>query len=117
MWEIEFYETAGGQCPTEEFLQSLHKTTELPYAINRLDMLEEFGNQLRRPIVDFLRDHIYELRIPIQRKQYRILYFFFFQGHIVTCQGIKKEGRVPDVEIDKAIRFRDQYLETHKRLR
>lgn len=115
MWEIEFYETPDGHCPTVEFLRSLHKTIELPYAINRLDMLAESGNQLRRPIADYLQDHIYELRIPIRRTQYRILYFFYFQNHIVTCQGIRKEGKVPQGEIDKAIRYRAQYLASHEK--
>lgn len=117
MWEIEYLISANEECPTLEFLNGLHKTTELPYVKNRLDLLEEFGDQLRRPISAPLRNHIYELRIPIHRKQFRILYFFFYQDRIVTCQGFKKESKVPDSEIEKAIKYRAQYFATHERSR
>ena len=60
MWEIEFYESASGECPTKEFLESLHKKDELPFVIREIDLLKEFGNQLRRPHADFLEDGIYD---------------------------------------------------------
>jgi hypothetical protein len=38
--------------------------------------LERQGHELRRPLADFLRDGIYELRPSYQGVSYRILYFF-----------------------------------------
>lgn len=38
-----------------------------------LDMLEQQGHELRRPIAGFLRDGIYELRPTLQGVNYRIL--------------------------------------------
>jgi phage-related protein len=115
MWDIDYYETASGECPARDFLEGLNKKSELPFAIRRLDLLEEFGNQLRRPIAAPLTDGIYELRIPVQRKQFRLLYFFFFQDSIIISHGLKKEGKVPPAEIEKAKRHRTDYFSRHER--
>jgi len=68
MWKVEFYENPNGVCPTREFLDSLNKKDELPFVNRALNLLREFGNQLRRPQADYLDDGIYELRIPVRRK-------------------------------------------------
>lgn len=65
--------------------------------------LEMHGHELRRPIADFLRDGIYELRPSYQDIQYRILYFFAGKDVVVLSHGITKEGAVPKVEINRAI--------------
>jgi hypothetical protein len=64
--------------------------------------LEMEGHELRRPIADFLRDGIYELRPSYQGVHYRILYFFVGKDVVVLSQGITKEGEVPNVEINRA---------------
>jgi Phage derived protein Gp49-like (DUF891) len=61
------------------------------------------GHELRRPVADFLRDGIHELRPSYQDIQYRILYFFAGKGVAVLSHGITKEVAVPGVEIDRAI--------------
>jgi hypothetical protein len=47
-------------------------------------MLEQQGHELRRPIADFLRDGIYELRPSVQGVNYRILYFFSGRNVVVV---------------------------------
>ncbi len=115
MWKIDYYETTAGECPVRDFLEELDKKTELPYAIRKLDLLEEFGHELRRPHAAPLADGIYELRIPVQRKQFRLLYFFFFQDSIIISHGLKKEGKVPQAEIEKAKHHRTDYFSRHTR--
>lgn len=117
MWEIEFYESANGDCPTREFLNKLHKKEELPYVNHAIDRLSEFGNQLRRPHADFLQDGIYELRIPVKHKQLRLLYFFFFQGTIVISHGLRKEGKINPSDIEKAKQNKADYFTRHERKR
>lgn len=118
MWIIEYYETPGGSCPTQEFLDSLNKTDELPYAEYELNLLAEFGYKLTRPHSAPLRDKIYELRIRVQHKQYRLLYFFFCQGKIVISHGIyKKDKKVDPAEINKAIRHKSDYFARHERIK
>ena len=65
--------------------------------------LEMQGHDLRRPVADYLRDGIYELRPSYQGVNYRILYFFSGKDLVVLSHGITKEGAVPSVEIDRAI--------------
>jgi phage-related protein len=116
MWIIEYYETPAGACPTREFLDQLNKKTELPYAEREVDLLAEYGYKLDRPHAAPLRDKIYELRIRPQHKQYRLLYFFFFQEKIIISHGIYKQGKKVDpVEIDKAIRNKTDYFARHER--
>lgn len=116
MWIIEYYETPGGGCPTKEFLDRLHKTEELPYAEYELNLLAEFGYKLTRPHAAPLRDKIYELRIRVQRKQYRLLYFFFYQSKIVISHGIyKPDKKVDPVEINRAIKHKSDYFAKHER--
>ncbi len=117
MWEIEYYESASGDCPTKEFLDSLHKKDELPYVLYKIDLLKEFGNQLRRPHVDSLGDGIYELRIPVKRKQFRLLYFYYYQGIIVISHGLRKEAKVRTSEIEKAKKHKTDYFQRHERKR
>ena len=60
-------------------------------------MLKQQGHELRRPIADFLRDGIYELRPSFQGVHYRILYFFSGRNVVVVSHGIVKEAEVPEI--------------------
>jgi hypothetical protein len=71
--------------------------------------LEMRGHELRRPIVDFLRDGIYELRPSHQNIQYRILYFFSGKDVVVLSHGITKGGAVPGLEINRAIERKKRF--------
>lgn len=115
MWDIEYYETTDGKCPVKDFLDGLHQEKELPYVNRLINLLAEMGYTLRRPHVDMLEDGIYELRIRLQRRQFRILYFYFYQDKIVLSHGLKKEAKVKKAEIDKAKRHRSDYFSRHER--
>jgi hypothetical protein len=71
--------------------------------------IEMQGHELRRPVADFLRDGIYELRSSYQGVHYRILYFFAGRDVVVLSQGITKEGNVPDVEINRAVERKKRF--------
>lgn len=71
--------------------------------------LEMQGHDLRRPVADFLRDGIYELRPSYQGVNYRILYFFVGRDVVVLSHGITKEGAVPATQIDRAIERRKKF--------
>lgn len=69
----------------------------------KIERLEELGHEIRRPEADYLRDDIYELRIRHQRVNYRILYFFHDRRAVIS-HGLMKEDKVPNKEIDRAIK-------------
>ena len=99
--EVIFYKE-DDKVPIREWLRSL------PAKVGRkcllyLDMLEQQGHELRRPIADSLRDGIYELRPSFQGVHYRILYFFSGRNVVVVSHGVVKESEVPDTEINRAV--------------
>jgi phage-related protein len=69
----------------------------------RFEVLAELGFELRRPMADYLRDGIYELRIRVGRVNYRILYFFHGPKMVVLTHGLTKEREVPDADIERAL--------------
>ena len=82
--------------------------------MDKVDALAAKGHNLRRPLADYLRDKIYELRASRGKTHYRILYFFDARAAVVLTHGITKEGKVPDTEIDRAVKWRKDYLEDRK---
>lgn len=110
-YNIIYYEKKNGECPVRDFIKQFDVASEAPIVFARLALLEEYGPQLKRPYADFLRDKIYELRFKIFKKQIRLLYFFFHGNSIVLAHGfIKKTDKVPENEIERAIRYRLDYL-------
>jgi phage-related protein len=78
----------------------------------RAARLAELGHEMRRPEADYLRDGIYELRAAVRGVQYRVLYFFHGREAVILTNGLTKEQRVPDREIDIALR-RKRLFEQH----
>jgi phage-related protein len=83
-----------------------------------LKQLEDFGHQLRRPVADYLRDGIYELRPSYQGVRYRMLYFFpkpdkstpgTLSKIVVVSHGVVKEGAVPEQEIHRAVERKKKF--------
>lgn len=76
-----------------------------------IDLLEEEGSNLHRPYADLLKNGIHELRVCISRIRYRILYFFCNRTDIVLTHGFKKQAKkVPETEIKRAIRYKEDWL-------
>ena len=99
--EVIFYRE-GDTVLVREWLKTLPNKAQRK-CLTYIAQLEMQGHQLRRPIADFLRDGIYELRPSCQNVQYRILYFFSGKGSVVLSHGITKEQAVPNAEINRAI--------------
>ena len=64
MFDIEFYALPDGQKPVEEFLDSLPVKMRVK-ALDSLDLLEEYGNQLRMPYSKALTDGIFSIAMRI----------------------------------------------------
>jgi hypothetical protein len=75
---VIFFREKDGKAPVVAWLADLMKTNAKAWANCRakIEMLAQFGHELRRPAADFLRDGIHELRAKQGHVQYRILYFF-----------------------------------------
>ena len=92
----------------DEYVPLLEWLDEIPQpalakCIERIRLLGELGSELRRPLADYLRDGIFELRAKAGRVNYRLLYFFHGRNVTVVSHGFTKEDVVPDKEIERAI--------------
>jgi phage-related protein len=106
--KVVLYQKENGSVPLVDWLKALERKAYLKCRA-RLGRLAELGHELRRPEADFLRDGVYELRASYQGINYRILYFFHKDEAVVVSHGLVKERKVPDKEIDLAIRRKNKF--------
>lgn len=108
--KVIFYETQDGYIPILDFLNNLNPKMEakVAWTINRL---EQFGHSLREPYSKSLGDGIFELRAQSGHDISRVLYFFIVNGCVVITHGfIKKTQKTPAQEIERAKKYRDDFL-------
>ena len=108
---VEFYETENGNIPVEEFLKMLDVKMRAKL-LGIIKILQEKGNRLREPYSKHLDDGIFELRGKVGSDISRVLYFFYYNKKRILTNGfIKKTQKTPKTEIDKAKKYRSDYLE------
>jgi len=100
--EVKFFAEEDGTVPFLEWMDNLPAKAQ-DKCIVRIELLAAKGYELRRPLADYLRDGIYELRFSLQRVQYRILYFFGGKQAVIS-HGLTKTSQVPPGDIDLAIK-------------
>ena len=110
-FEVIFYEKENGDCPVEDFLLSLDMKMKAKM-VGVLELLEEYGNQLREPYSKHLDDGIFEIRCKVGSNITRVLYFFYYEGKIILTNGfVKKTQKTPPEQIKTAKEFRADYKE------
>ena len=109
--ELIFYRDDRGQAPVVEWLRELRRKDRKAYAKcnARIQVLAQLGHELRRPMADYLRDGIHELRIRHGHVNYRILYFFHGQALAILAHGLTKEDEVPNADIERAIQRKEAF--------
>ncbi len=109
MWEIIYYETESGNCPVYEFINGLSVKMRAK-AFKELELLESLGTQIKMPYSRPLQDGVHELRIQAGNDISRIFYFFFIGRRIILTNGfIKKSQTTPQLEINKALKYKADY--------
>ncbi len=103
--DVIYYRDADDSVPVLDWLTKLSRKNQKAAVkcLARIEVLAELGHELRRPVADYLRDGIYELRIRVGHVNYRILYFFHGQNVAILAHGLTKEKEVPDAGIDRAL--------------
>lgn len=99
---LVYYKERDGAVPILEWFGRIPRAAVVK-GLAYLGRLETAGHELRRPVADYLRDGVYELRPSAGGVQYRILYFFHGRDVVVVSHGLAKERQVPTSEIDRAI--------------
>ena len=85
-FKAEFYKTKDGSKPAREFILS-QETKMKAKLFGLVDMLEQYGNQLREPYSKSLGDGIFEIRAKVGTDITRVLYFFYYEGRIILTNG------------------------------
>ncbi|MCQ2081353.1 MAG: type II toxin-antitoxin system RelE/ParE family toxin [Lachnospiraceae bacterium] len=110
-FEVIFFEKENGDCPVEEFIDSLDVKMRAKM-VGLLELLEEKGNQLREPYSKPIDDGIFEIRCKVGNNITRVLYFFYYEGKIILTNGfVKKTQKTPPEEIKLAKERRADFKE------
>ena len=76
-----------------------------------ISILQDNGYELRKPYSKHLSEGIFELRAKVGSDITRVLYFFYVERHIILTNGfIKKTQKTPPKEIERAKKYRADYL-------
>lgn len=107
---VFFYNKADGTEPAKEFLLSLDKKMRAKM-FKTIELLMNNGSDLREPYSKPIGDGIFELRAKVGSDISRILYFFVVGDNAILTNGfIKKTTKTPSGEIERAKRYRNEYL-------
>lgn len=114
---MDFYEKENGEQPAKEFMLSLDKKLRAKLA-DTIMILQDNGYELREPYSKHISEGIFELRAKQGSDITRVMYFFYVDRHIniiLTNGFIKKTQKTPQSEIEKAKRYRSDYLKRKER--
>lgn len=109
-YEVVFYDKADGTEPAKDFILSLDKKMRAKM-LRTVSLLVDNGPDLREPCSKPLSDGIFELRAKVGSDISRVLYFFVVGRRVILTNGfIKKTQKTPTAEIERAKRYRADYL-------
>jgi len=112
---IVFYRTASGNCPIQDFLDSLpgKVAQKISWVLRLIEDLEIVPASYLKKLTG--SEEIWECRIQHGSNAYRIFCFFDGSAVIVLTHGIEKKSmKTPRKEIEKAESYRKDFLKRRK---
>jgi len=109
-----YYITTSGKAPVKEFIEFLADDSQDSF-FHKVELLEKYGPQLRRPHTEYVAPGIFGLRFVGKEGQIRLLFFFSHGDRIVFTNGfVKKTIKIPQGEIKIAEQRRKEYLQRRR---
>ena len=109
-FEIIFYEKEDGTEPAKEFIKRLDKKMQAKM-LRTIEMLQNNGYESREPYSKSISEGILELRAKVGSDISRVMYFFVIGKTAVLTNGfIKKTQKTPKEELERAKRYRADFL-------
>lgn len=108
---IQFYRTASGQCPVEEFLDSLEsrQARKVTWVLQLIEELERIPRQYFKRLSG--TDGLWEIRVVTGGDAIRFLAFQDGENLVVLAHGfLKKSRKLPKGMIDTATLRRKDYF-------
>jgi phage-related protein len=115
MREIEFYRTRSGNCPVEDFLDSLtdKRVEKVLWVLRIIRDIDIIPKEYLKKLIG--TEDLWEIRIKSGNNHYRILCFIREGRNIVLTNGFsKKSQKVPSKEIKLAQERKKDYFERIK---
>lgn len=108
---IVFFKDARGGLPVLEWLRTLRFRDPQLFARAGflIRQLSAMGYEMRRPYADYLGQGLYELRFRSGHIQIRILYLFHGREAVVLSSVLRKEDRVPPIEVGRALQRKREF--------
>ncbi len=112
MRTIEFYRTSSGDCPVDDFLDSLSDRVaqKVAWVLRLVERLEIVPPQCFKKLVG--TDDLWEVRAQMGGNSYRLLGFFENSRQLILTNGFaKKQQKTPRKEVELAQQRRAEYLQ------
>lgn len=116
MRTINFYRTESGDCPLEEFLDSLpsKQAQKVAWVLRLIEELDLVPGQYFEKLVN--TEDIWEVRVQFGGDIFRLLGFFAGSSLLILTNGFaKKSQKTPRQEIDLATRRKNEYLSRQRK--
>ena len=116
MRTVNFYRFPNGNCPVEEFLDSLtgKQAQKVLWVLQLIEELEVIPRQYFKKVID--SEGIWEVRIQFGNDIFRLLGFFDGGTLLILTNGLaKKTQKTPPQEIALAVRRKEEYLARRKK--
>lgn len=111
--KIIFYKQQDGSVPVKEFLDGLNEKMRAKM-LRTISILQTQGNAIRAPESKPIGDGLFELRAQVGTNISRVMYFFFIGDTAILTNGfVKKTQKTPIKEIEKALKYRQDYLQRY----
>lgn len=90
MYSVEYYKKQNGEVPCREFIESLSLKMKVK-AMRSIELLEQYGMELREPYSKYIEEGIFELRIRFSSDIVKAFYFFVKEKKIILTSGFVKK--------------------------
>jgi len=107
---VYFYKTSSLKCPIREFLDSLSgkAARKITWVLKLIEEIDVVPKKYFKKLVPY---DVWEVRIDFSGNTYRILSFIYNNSQLILTHGfIKKTQKTPKNEIEKAIAYKNEYL-------
>ena len=115
MLEVQYYRTAAGTCPVEEFLDSLNakQVQKVLWVLRAVQELPRVPQQYFKKLEG--RDDLWEVRAEFGGDAFRLLGFWDVGRLIILTNGFaKKTQKTPERELALAEQRKRDYLSRKK---
>ncbi len=114
-WQVDFFQDARGEYPVKVWMAALPVKDRARIA-RTIDLLEMYGTLLRMPHCKHVQGKIWELRIAVGRRDYRVLYFAAIGRRFILLHSLdKKTTKIPKGDLGIAERRMREYQAREER--